>query len=119
MITGLHLMVYSRKDEALTQFLRDKLRLPFRDGDDGWPLFEVSTADLGAYPTSERGDEPPSGWMLPMFRCDDIHTTVSELKSRGVKFTQGVEDDGSMLFTLFEAPGDLVWMLYQSYHPGG
>ncbi len=39
--------------------------------------------------------------------------TVKELKSRGVTFTQGVEDHGYGLVTFFKAPGDFKVQLYQ------
>ena len=39
--------------------------------------------------------------------------TVKELESRGVVFTQEVEDQGYGLVTFFKAPGDFKIQLYQ------
>ena len=48
------------------------------------------------------------------FYCDDIAKTVTEMRARGVEFTQDVEDHGYGLVTYFKVPGDFKVQLYQA-----
>ncbi len=111
MIRGLHAMFYSSKAAELRTFFRDALGLDATDVGDGWLIFDLPEADLGVHPT-ERGGAP-SGTADISFYCDDIEATVGEFESRGVQFTQPVEDHGYGLVTHFKAPGDFVVQLYQ------
>jgi catechol 2,3-dioxygenase-like lactoylglutathione lyase family enzyme len=111
MIRGMHAMFYSSQAEALRAFFRDKLGLHGSDVGDGWLIFEAPEADLGVHPTE--GEEPPSGTADISFYCDDIETTVADLKEKGVEFTQAVEDHGYGLVTFFQVPGGFKVQLYQ------
>ena len=111
MIRGLHAMFYSSRADELRGFFRDKLGLKAADVGEGWLIFDAPEADLGMHPTN--GKEPKSGTADISFYCDDIAQTVSELQSRGVEFTQEVQDHGYGLVTHFKVPGDFVVQLYQ------
>jgi hypothetical protein len=111
MIRGMHAMFYSSEAEALRAFLKDKLGLAGTDVGGGWLIFNAPEADLGVHPTDNNG--VPSGTADISFYCDDIEQTVTELRSRGVEFTQEVEDHGYGFVTHFKAPGDFKVQLYQ------
>ena len=111
MIRGLHAMFYSSHADELRAFLRDKLGLKGTDVGEGWLIFDAPEADLGVHPTE--GKDPPSGTADLSFYCDDIAKTVKELKSRGVEFTQDVEDHGYGLVTHMKVPGGFTVQLYQ------
>jgi len=111
MIRGLHAMFYSSQDNELREFLRDKLELKGTDVGGGWLIFDAPEADLGVHPTD--GKEPPSGTADISFYCDNINETVSDLKSRGVEFTQEVEDHGYGFVTHFKVPGGFKIQLYE------
>ena len=111
MIRGLHAMFYSSEADELRVFLRDKLGLKGTDVGGGWLIFDTPEADIGVHPTD--GNQPPSGTADISFYCDDINETVSELGSRGVEFTQEVEDHGYGFVTHFKAPGGFKVQLYQ------
>jgi predicted enzyme related to lactoylglutathione lyase len=111
MIRGMHAMFYSSQAEALRTFLKDKLGLAGTDVGGGWLIFNAPEADLGVHPTE--GRDTPSGTADISFYCDDIEQTVAELRSRGVEFTQEVEDHGYGFVTHFKAPGDFKVQLYQ------
>ena len=49
--------------------------------------------------------------------CDDINTTVAELKDKGLEFTEPVSDQGWGLLTAFELPGGGSLGLYEPRHP--
>lgn len=112
MIKGMHAMFYSSQADALRAFLRDKLGLQGTDVGGGWLIFNAPEADLGVHPTE--GTQTPSGAAEISFYCDDIAETVAELRTRGVDFTQEIEDHGYGLVTFFKAPGDFKVQLYQA-----
>ena len=111
MIRGLHAMFYSSQAAELRAFLRDKLDLKGVDVGEGWLIFDAPEADLGVHPTD--GNEVASGTADISFYCDDIQKTVSELRSRGVEFTQEVADHGYGFVTHFKVPGGFAVQLYQ------
>jgi len=105
-------MFYSSKAAELRAFLRDKLKFPAYDIDDGWLIFDMPRADMGVHPT-DSPEGPANGTHNISFWCDDVEKTVAELKSRGVEFTKPVENAGFGLITFFKVPGDFEIMLYQ------
>src|SRR6185436_1770420 len=111
MIRGLHAMFYSSQDNELREFLRDKLGFKGTDVGGGWLIFDTPEADIGVHPTD--GKEPPSGTADISFYCDNINETVNDLKSRGVEFTQEVEDHGYGFVTHFKVPGGFKVQLYE------
>ena len=115
MIKGVHTMFYSSEPEALRTFVRDKLGFPNTDVGDGWLIFDLPEADMGCHPAdTEHG--APSGMHAISFYCDDIATTVAELKARGVEFTGEIADHGYGLVTYFKVPGGFAVQLYQPHY---
>ncbi len=114
MIRGVHTMFYSKEAEALRAFLRDKFELKATDVGGGWLIFELPEADMGVHPTD---GQPASGTADVSFYCDDIVSTVEELKAKGVEFTREIEDHGYGLVTMFAAPGGFEIQLYQPRYP--
>jgi len=85
MIKGVHTMFYSSEPEAFRAFLRDKLGFPHTDVGEGWLIFDLPEADMGCHPSADGGvGGPPSGSRDVSFYCDEIRTTVEELRARGV-----------------------------------
>lgn len=105
-------MFYSSDAAGLRNFLRDKLQLKANDIGHGWLIFDIPEADLGCHPADEKNGAP-SGTHDISFYCDDIHTTVEELKANSVQFSGPVEDHGYGLVTHFIAPGNFEIQLYQ------
>lgn len=106
MIKGVHAMFYSPQAEELRAFFRDKLGMGYSDVGEGWLIFRPPEGEIGFHP----GDEVKHDISL---YCDDIYATVAELKTRGVEFTQDVQDWGYGIGTYLVAPGNLVIQLYQ------
>lgn len=114
MIKGVHTMFYSSDAKGLRTFIRDKLGFKATDIGEGWLIFDLPEADMGCHPADETGREgQPSGTHDISFYCDDIESTIVELKGRGVEFVTGVEDVGYAMATYFKMPGDLTVQLYQ------
>jgi len=112
MIRGVHTMFYTSEPEALRAFLRDKLGLPATDVGDGWLIFQLPEADMGCHPADPK-QGARSGTHDISFYCDDIETTVAELKAKGVEFTEPVADHGYGLVTHFKVPGNFKVQLFQ------
>ena len=112
MIRGVHTMFYTSQAAELRAFIRDKLGFQGTDVGDGWLIFDVPEADMGCHP-AEEADGKKSGTPHISFYCDDIETTVAELKSRGVEFVDSIRDEGFGLVTHFKMPGDFAVQLYQ------
>ena len=112
MIRGMHGLIYSSDAKAMREFIRDKLQFTCSDIGDGWLIFDLPEADLGVHPTDESGQRP-SGTHDLSFYCDDIERTVAELRGRGVRFNQAVEDHGYGFVTYFTMPGGVSVQLYE------
>src|SRR5450755_2120684 len=100
MITGVHAMFYSPQADDLRIFFRDKLALPSVDVGDGWLIFPME-GEVGFHPGEGLKHE------ISLY-CDDIHSTVADLKTRDVEFTQDIVDWGFGIGTYIAAPGGLT-----------
>ena len=113
MIKGVHTMFYTSEPERLREFIRDKLGFSGVDVGDGWLIFHLPEADMGCHPAETEKGVVPSGTPHISFYCDDVEKTVSELKARGVEFTDDVSDKGYGLAIHFKMPGNFEVELYQ------
>jgi catechol 2,3-dioxygenase-like lactoylglutathione lyase family enzyme len=111
MITGAHVVLYTRDVEADRAFLRDTLGLDAVDAGRGWLIFALPPAELAAHPT----DAEPYHELYLM--CDDIDATVAELKAQGVKFTAEIAEQRWGLTTALRLPGGGRLALYEPRHP--
>ena len=111
MITGTHAIIYSQKAEEIRAFLRDTLGFTSVDIGDGWLIFALPPAELAVHPT-----EGPSQHELHLV-CDDVNTTVWELKAKGVEFSQPISDEGWGLATAIRLPDGGELGIYEPRHP--
>jgi hypothetical protein len=111
MITGVHAIVYAEDAEATRAFLRDVLDLPSVDAGGGWLIFALPPAEIAAHPSDT------SGRHELYLMCDDIESTVAELKAKGVEFVRDVSDEGFGLLTALKVPGGGELGLYEPRHP--
>ncbi len=116
MIKGIHGLLYSSEPEKTRRFFKDTMKLPGTDIGDGWWIFDFKEGDLGVHPIYKPGE---AGKHDVSFYCDDIHGTVADLKSRGVKFLGEVEDHGYGFVTHFTAPGGITIQLYEPKYRKG
>jgi hypothetical protein len=106
-------MFYSSKADELRAFLRDNFGLPTSDVGGGWLIFDVAEAEIGVHPADESQMQARSGTHAISLYCDDIHSTVDELKAKGVEFVSEIADRGFGLITRFRMPGGVEVDLYQ------
>ena len=118
MITGFHSIIYSDDADATRAFLRDVLGWPSIDAGGGWLIFKTPPSEMGVHPSaSESGEQ----WgTVPMHQlslmCDDIASTLAELRGQGVTVSDDVVDEGFGLVSSIEVPGAGSLMLYEPRH---
>ena len=78
MISGAHMMIFTRDEAADRAFLRDVLELPCIDSDGGWLIFKLPPAELGVH-GGERNDHHELYLIT-----DDLDAAIATLESRGV-----------------------------------
>ncbi len=110
MISGAHVVIYSKNAEADRAFFRDFLGFPSVDAGGGWLIFALPPAEIACHPAAENDRHEV------YFTCDDVAATVKSLQERTVK-CEAVKDVGWGLLTYFFLPGGGRVGLYQPRHP--
>ena len=124
MITSIHTLIYSDDAPATRTFLRDVLGWPCVEdvagGGEGWLIFKSGRSEMGVHPTSSVYDgktyESPRHHQISLM-CDDISSTIAELKGKGAEFHGEVQDQGYGLVVMMAVPGADDIMLYEPRHP--
>jgi catechol 2,3-dioxygenase-like lactoylglutathione lyase family enzyme len=109
-ITGAHVIVYSRDADADRAFFRDVLEYPHVDAGGGWLIFKLPPGEVAVHPA----DAVPSHELYLM--CDDVNATVEQLAAKGVNCGP-VSDQGWGLLTSIRLPGGGELGLYEPRHP--
>lgn len=110
MITGMHVILYSRHAEEVRKFLGDVLELRSVDAGEGWPIFAGPPAEIAVHPTEER----PEHEIYLM--CDDVSTVAAKLAERGIATDGPIVDRGWGLVTTVILPGGEQIGLYEPRH---
>ena len=111
MINGVHAIIFSDDADAVRAFFRDVLELPSVDAGGGWLIFALPPAELAAHP--DGGISRHELYLM----CDDIETTVEELKAKGVEFTRAISAEQFGLVTALRLPGGGELAIYEPRHP--
>jgi catechol 2,3-dioxygenase-like lactoylglutathione lyase family enzyme len=110
MITGAHVIVYTKDPEADRNFFRDVLKFPAVDAGHGWLIFALPPAEAAFHP-----DEKNDKHQL-YFMCDDLKSTMESLRSKKVECGPVHEERWGSL-TSISLPGGGKIGLYQPKHP--
>ena len=110
MITGAHIIVYSKYPESDRAFFRDVLKFSAVDAGHGWLIFALPPAEAAFHP-SEKGDLHEF-----YFMCDDLKSTMESLNWKNVKCGSVKEERWGSLTTIL-LPGGGKIGLYQPKHP--
>jgi catechol 2,3-dioxygenase-like lactoylglutathione lyase family enzyme len=110
MITGAHVVIYSKDADADRAFFRDVLRFPAVDAGHGWLIFALPPAEAAFHPADEGGRHEL------FLLCDDVHRVTAALEAEG--FGHGpVTEEGWGTFTRVRLPGGGEVGLYTPKHP--
>lgn len=114
-IIGAHMLLYSPEAEALRAMLRDTFGFASVDAGEGWLIFALPPAELGVHPAE--GPTYESGTRHQVsFMCDDIRSTVDDLRSKGVRIDGEPQDEGYGITVMMTLPGGTEVMLYEPRH---
>ena len=109
MISGAHVIVYSKDPDADRVFFRDVLELPNVDVGDGWLIFGLPPSEVAVHP-SETNDLHQLYLM-----CDDIAKFVESVERHGLHCGE-ISDRGWGLVTTVQLPGGGQLGVYQPRH---
>jgi len=111
MIFGAHAIIFSKAPQEARALLRIVLGSRSIDAGGGWLIFALPPAEIAVHPT-----DGESGHQLYLM-CEDIEATITELRAKGIKFTQAVRDVSWGRVTAIALPGGGELGLYQPRHP--
>lgn len=110
MLTGAHVILYSKDAEADRAFLRDVLKFKFIDAHQGWLIFRLPPAELAVHPSDEND-------MHELYlMTDDLDAEMALLKKAGIKCESASQQSWGRL-THLQLPGGGKLGLYQPRHP--
>ena len=107
-ITGAHVIVYSRDAEADRAFFRDTLGYRHVDAGGGWLIFKLPPAEVAVHPS----DAPQHELYL---MCDDLNATMKMLGDNGLSCSPPTEEGWGRL-TRISLPGGGELGLYEPRH---
>jgi len=110
MISGAHVIVYSKDADADRAFFRDVLRFPSVDAGRGWLIFALPPAEAAFHPADENGRHEL------YLMCDDLKAEMASLKEKGVVCSEVHEERWGSI-TQVRLPGGGEVGLYQPKHP--
>jgi catechol 2,3-dioxygenase-like lactoylglutathione lyase family enzyme len=110
MISGAHVIVYSKNAEADRAFFRDVLGFQSVDAGHGWLIFALPPAEAAFHPSAENGAHEL--YLL----CDDLKAEMASLTKKHVKCS-GVHEERWGSITKIRLPGGGDVGLYQPKHP--
>jgi catechol 2,3-dioxygenase-like lactoylglutathione lyase family enzyme len=109
MISGAHIVVYSKNAEADRAFFRDVLGLKFVDAGHGWLIFALPLAEAAVHPSDENGVQEL------FLMCDDLKAEMASLAKKDVRCSE-VEHAPWGSITKIRLPGGGELRLYQPRH---
>ena len=110
MISGAHIVVYSKNAEADRAFFSEVLGLESVDAGSGWLIFALPRAESAFHPADENGVHEL------YFMCDDLKAEMVMLAKKGVECS-AVEEARWGSITKMRLPGGGKIGLYQPKHP--
>lgn len=119
MITGAHILLYSKDPEADRAFFRDILQLKSVDVGGGWLIFALPPTEMGVHPgdgefVQGHADHQLLGAVLYLM-CDDLRSTIRWLEVKKVKCSPIVEAEWGITTTVPLPSGGEIG-LYQPKH---
>lgn len=110
MISGAHMIIYSKDADADRTFFKDVLGFASVDAGHGWLIFALPPAEVAFHPADENNQHEL------FFMCDDLNAEMSSLSAKGVVCSE-VEEARWGSITRIQLPGGGKVGLYQPKHP--
>ena len=110
MISGAHVVVYSKNAQADRAFFRDVLGFQSVDAGDGWLIFALPPAEAAFHPSEENGVHEL------YLMCQDLKAEIASLVKKNVKCLK-IEEARWGSITKIPLPGGGKVGLYEPKHP--
>ena len=110
MLTGAHMVVYSKDAEADKKFFKDMLGFRSVDAGHGWLIFALPPAEVAFHPHNENDKHEI------YFTCDDLTAQIAEFRKKGIAVGEISEERWGTRTTI-PLPGGGSIGLYQPKHP--
>jgi catechol 2,3-dioxygenase-like lactoylglutathione lyase family enzyme len=110
MISGAHVILYSKDADADRKFFRDVLGFKSVDAGHGWLIFALPPTEAAVHPAD--GAERHELY----FMCDDLKAEIGELAKKNVKCSEVHQERWGSLTTIL-LPGGGKIGLYEPKHP--
>ena len=82
LITGAHVMIFTRDEDADRAFLRDVLEIPCIDSGGGWLIYKLPPAEMGVH-----GGEDNDVHQLYLM-CDDLDAAIAALAEKSARCSE-------------------------------
>ncbi|MGB2604303.1 MAG: VOC family protein [Candidatus Sulfotelmatobacter sp.] len=120
MITGAHILFYSRNAEADRTFFRDVLGFKSVDAGEGWLIFALPPAEAGIHPVEGESQQQSGGAHSHIgaefyLMCDDLKAEIKKLQAKKISCSP-VENAGWGSKTTLRLPSGGELGLYQPRH---
>jgi catechol 2,3-dioxygenase-like lactoylglutathione lyase family enzyme len=112
MITGAHMVLYSKDATADRAFFRDILGFAHVDAGDGWLIFAMPPAEMAIHPADENDRQEL------FFMCKDLKSEMAALATRRIECSE-VQEARWGLLTKIRLPGGGRIGLYQPKSSNG
>jgi catechol 2,3-dioxygenase-like lactoylglutathione lyase family enzyme len=110
MISGAHVVVYTKDAGADRAFFRDVLGFDSVDAGHGWLIFRLPRAEAAFHPSDKNGPHEL------YFLCNDLKSEMAALANKGVACSEVHEERwGSITRLRLPSGGEIG--LYQPKHP--
>ena len=109
MISGAHVIVFSKDAEADRDFLRDTLGFSSVDAGHGWLIFALPPAEAAVHPAEE--NDRHELYLM----CDDLNAEIARLKGKGIACSPVHEERWGSI-TRVSLPGGGQIGLYEPRH---
>jgi catechol 2,3-dioxygenase-like lactoylglutathione lyase family enzyme len=110
MISGAHVIVYTKDADADRAFFRDVLGFDSVDAGHGWLIFRLPPAEAAFHPSDKPGPHEL------YFMCDDLKSEIAALARKGITCSAVEEQRWGSITRLRLASGGEIG-LYQPKHP--
>ena len=110
MISGAHVVIYSKDAAKDRAFLKDVLGFAHVDAGHGWLIFALPPAEVAVHPADTGGTQEL------YLMCDDLAAAMTALAAKGAP-CEAVTEARWGSITSFTLPGGGQVKLYQPKHP--
>jgi catechol 2,3-dioxygenase-like lactoylglutathione lyase family enzyme len=110
MISGAHVIIYSKDPAADRAFFRDVLGFPFVDAGHEWLIFALPPTELAVHPSDSDGVHEL------YFMCTDLKAEIADLSEQNVVCSE-IQEARWGSITNIQLPSGGKVGLYQPRHP--